>query len=115
VVSTAVADALTLHGPAFYLLITAVPAAAVSALTALGDLLDGTVSSRLARLRVVLSGLALVWVVIAAAVRSASVDAGSVPPAAVSALAVCIAMFGLQVVAALAITAGRPAPQSAGN
>ena len=112
VVSTAVADALTLHGPAFYLLIAAVPAAAVSALTALGDLLDGALSSRLARFRVVLSGLALVWVVIAAAVRSASVDDGSVPPAAVSALAVCIVVFAIQVVATLAAATARPAAQT---
>ena len=102
VLATAIADALTLHEPAFYLLIAAVPAAAVSALTALGDLLDGAASERFARARVVLSALALVWVVIAAAVRSASVDDGSVPPAAVSALVVCIAMFALQVVASLA-------------
>jgi hypothetical protein len=112
VVSTAVADALTLHEPAFYVLIAAVPAAAVSALTALGDLLDGVVSSRLARFRVVLSGLALVWIVIAAAVRSASVDDGSVPPAAVSALAVCIVVFAVQVVAALAAATARPASQT---
>lgn len=102
VLATAVADAMTLHETAFYLLIAAVPAAAVSALSALGDLLDGAAADRFARARVVLSGLSLVWVVIAAAVRSASVDDGSVPPAAVSALTVCIAMFALQVVASLA-------------
>lgn len=108
VFATAAADALTLHGPAFYLLIAAVPAAAVSALTALGDLLDGASSDRFARVRVVLSGLALVWVVIAAAVRSASVDDGALPPVAVSALGVCVAMFALQTVASLA-RSGEPA------
>ena len=114
VVSTAVADALTLHEPAFYLLIAAVPAAAVSALTALGDLLDGAVSNRLARFRVVLSGLALVWVVVAAAVRSASVDDGALPPAAVSALVACIALFAVQAVATLAAATARPRSQAQG-
>ena len=112
VVATALADVFSLHATGFYLLVAAVPAAAVAALTALGDLLDGAAPARFARARVVLSGLALVWVVVAAAVRSASVDDASVPPAAASALAVCIAVFALQAVAALAHAADRPAAQS---
>ncbi len=101
---TAVADAAALHELAFYLLIAAVPAAAVAALSALGDLLDGSGGSRLARVHVVLSGLALLWIVVAAAVRSAAVD-GSVSPAAFSALAVCLAVFAIQGAAALAAAA----------
>ena len=98
--SAALADARALHEPAFYLLVAAVPATAVAALSALGDLLDGR-EGRLGRLRVALSGLALVWVVLAAAVRSPSVDEGSVPPLAVSALVASLAVFGAQALAAL--------------
>ena len=115
VAATAFADTLGLHEAAFYLLTAAVPVAAVAALMALGDLLDGETSDRVVQLRVLLSGLALVWVVIAAAVRSAAVDDGSVPPAAASALVVCLAVLALQIVTAFASSSERTTPQSAAN
>jgi hypothetical protein len=109
VVAAALADAGALHEAAFYLLVAAVPVTAVGALSALGDLLDGS-EGRLGRLQVALSGLALVWVVLAAAVRSPSVDEGTVPPLAISALVASLAVFAVQGLAALIVLepAGEP-------
>lgn len=113
VAAAALADARALHEPAFYLLVAAVPATAVASLSALGDLLDGA-REKLGRVRVGLSGLALVWVVVAAAVRSPSVEDGSVPPLAVSALVASLAVFAAQALAALIALEPKPeAPERA--
>jgi hypothetical protein len=99
VLAAAVADASGAGLVATYLLVAAVPAAAAAALTVFGELVERPGRSRgvaLARTECVLSVLALVAVVVAAAARGAAVDGAGVPPLAVSALVACIVAFALQ-------------------
>ena len=88
---------------AFYLLVTAVPAAAVSALTAFGDLLDRPdAGDALARLHVALGALGLTAVLVAAAVRGQAPEGHAPPALAAPVLSACLALFVGQALAALA-------------
>lgn len=83
--ATLVADAQGLHDAGFYVLVAAVPAAAVAALSAFGDVVErGDVS---ARLEVILGGLGLVLVLVAAATRGQGADSSAVTVAALVVLA----------------------------
>jgi hypothetical protein len=108
VVSAAAADARELHEVAFYLLVAAVPAAAVSALSLFGDALD-LPGDGAVRLQAALGALGLVLVLVAAAIRGQN-PVTEVPPVAATALVACLSVFGLQTVAALAwpLAASRP-------
>jgi hypothetical protein len=97
---------------AFYLLVAAVPAAAVAALAAFGDLAERT-SGRgaRARLAVGLDVLALALIVLAAAVRGQAPQTGDVPALGASALVACLVVFAVQALAALlAAPPALPAP-----
>jgi hypothetical protein len=108
VLAAALADVRGAHGIAFYLVVAAVPAAAVCALTLLGHLVElpgGAPSEAAVRLEATLSGLGLLLVVVAAAAHAnAGVDRG-VPPIGVSALLACLLVVGAQWVVALAVPA----------
>lgn len=99
----AVADGRGRHEAAYWLIIGAVPAAAVAALSLFGSLVD--VAPRSAdeaeqRALATLGGLALALLLLAAAVRSpARLDAG-VPALGTSALAAAMCMYGFQAVVA---------------
>jgi hypothetical protein len=92
-----VADARGLREAAFYLLLAAVPAAAVAALSLFGNVLDVPGEPWL-RLEALLAALGLVCVVIAASSRGQAPEAALAGSAAVAALAV----YGMQTFTALA-------------
>jgi hypothetical protein len=83
---------------AFYLLLAAVPAAAVAALDAFGELLDDTGSYLHALLWAVVLGLT----VAGAAVRAPAITEGTVPTLARSALVACLGIFCVQALVGLA-------------
>lgn len=104
VAAAALADELGHERLALYALLAAVPALAVSGLSALGDVLDGqTEASR--QLQALLSGIGLLLVVAGAAVRSPGVDDAGLPPLAVTALVATLAVLALEA----AVGAGRAA------
>ena len=102
VLSAALADARGAHELAFYLLVGAVPAAAIAALSTFGDLVEMPGRARgqaAARLDALLSALALLSVLVGAAARGQASD--GVPPLAASALVACVAVFVAQALLAL--------------
>ena len=102
VLAAALADARAAHELAFYLLVAAVPPAAVTALSSFGDLVDlpgGSRGQGVARVEVLLSALALLAVLVGAAARGQAT--GGVPPVAASALVTCLAVFVAQALVAL--------------
>jgi hypothetical protein len=82
---------------AFYLLLAAVPAGAVAALDAFGELLEGGGS----HLHSLLWAVALALTVVGAAVRAPAIAEGSVPALARSALIACLAIFCVQALSSL--------------
>jgi hypothetical protein len=106
VLAAALADVRDLHVLAFYLLVAAVPAMAVSALTFFGDLVEtpgGAAGETAARLHALFAALALVLTVTAAAARGQSALESGVPPLGISALVGCLAVFTLQGLVTLAL------------
>jgi hypothetical protein len=95
VVGAAAADGAGIHGFAFYLLLASVPAMAVAALEAFGELLDDAGS----HLHSLLWAVALALTVTGAAVRAPAV--GTVPALARSALVACLAVFCVQALVSL--------------
>jgi hypothetical protein len=113
VLAAALADVRDLHELAFYLLVAAVPAMAVSALSFFGDLVEtpgGAAGETAARLQAFFAALALVLTVIAAAARGQSALQSGVPPLGISALVGCLGVFTFQGLVTLALAAGRSAP-----
>ena len=98
-IAAAAADGAGAYGLAFYALLLAVPAAAVAALDAFGNVLDGAQN----HLHALLWSAVLALVVVGAAVRAPAVTEGAVPALARSALLACLAVFCVQ--AAVALTA----------
>jgi phytoene/squalene synthetase len=87
----AAADGAGLHRVAFYLVLTAVPAAAAVALCAAADLADGLpVTARAA-----CSAAALVLLVISSAVRANAAVGAQVPRVALSALVGSVCAYAL--------------------
>jgi len=94
---TLVADAQGLHRFGFYVLIAALAAAAVAALSAFGDLVElpgRAPGESIARLEAFLYGLGVVLVLVAAAARGQSAAADTVPPLAASATAGALLVLG---------------------
>ena len=104
VAAAAWADSRELHELGFYLLVAAVPAAAVCALSLFGDLVDlpaRAPGEARTRLETTLASLGLLLLLVAAALRGhgAEVD---VPPPAASMLFVCLVVLAAQALTALA-------------
>lgn len=98
------ADAAGRPEPAFLLLVAAVPAAAVSALTVFGRLVDlpgGTAGLAIARIEAVLGGVGLVLVVVAAAARAQSADVSALPALTASAALAAVGVYCAQTLSAL--------------
>src|SRR2546428_10286320 len=96
---SALADGFDAHRLAFYLLLAVVPAAAVTALTAFGELLDALEAARASaglRLQVLLGVLVLVLIVLGAAARAAALSDAVVPVLATAALIACVALILIQ-------------------
>jgi hypothetical protein len=110
VVAATWADARELHELGFYLLVAAVPAAAVSALSLFGDLVDlpaRAPGEGRTRLETALASLGLLLLLVAAALRGQGTEA-DVPPLAVSTLVACLFVFGAQALTAAADAAWSP-------
>jgi hypothetical protein len=93
------ADALGRSDLVFALLVASVLAAAVSALSLYGSLVD--VPGIGIRLEAALAGLGLVCVVVAAAVRGQAPDTSTLPALAASAAVAAIGIYAFQAIAAL--------------
>jgi hypothetical protein len=105
VLSVAAADAAGAHGLAFYLLLGAIAATAVSALNAYGALVELPGSARrvaVARLDTVLVVLGLALALVAAAARAPALAEGVVPPLGLSALAGALCVLLVRGAVALA-------------
>jgi hypothetical protein len=98
VIAAAAADGAGVHGLAFYALLLAVPAAAVAALEAFGNVLDGGNE----HLHALLWTIVLALVVVGSAARAPAITEGVVPTAAHSALLACLAVFCVQALVAAA-------------
>ncbi len=98
VVAAAAADGAGAHGLAFYVLLLTIPASAVAALDAFGQVLDGARD----HVHALLWTVVLVLVVAGCAVRAPAVTEGAVPALGRSALLACLAIFCVQAVVALA-------------
>jgi hypothetical protein len=97
VVAAAAADGAGVHVLAFYLLLAVVPASAVAALDAFGELLEGAGST----LHALLWAAVLALTVAGAAVRAPAISHGAVPALARSTLVICLAIFCVQALASL--------------
>jgi hypothetical protein len=105
VLAATVADGGGRHDAAFYLLLLAVPAAAAAALREYGELV--VARGALTRCHAVLSGLTLLFAVLAAAVRAGAAEP---PPVAFTALGACITVIVLQGLVTLLVLA-QPTPR----
>lgn len=106
IIGAALADAAGRHSLAYYALVVAVPLVAVAALSAVGDVLDGTAAEPHDRVMAGLTALALPLVLLAAAVRAPLLEAGPPPAIGVTAVVACLAVFAAQ--ALLAATSAVP-------
>ena len=106
VVGAALADAAGSHSLAYYSLVVAVPLVALAALSALGDVLDGTAAEPHDRGMAALTALALPLVLLGAAVRAPLIAEGPPPAIGVTAVVACLAVFAVQ--ALLAATSAVP-------
>jgi hypothetical protein len=96
VLGAVVADGEHARALTLYLVLAAIPAVAVTALSFFGDLVEGSADSDAGAVYVGLTSLALVLLVVGAAVRSNAVAHGPVPALAVSTLVGALALLGLQ-------------------
>lgn len=81
---------------AFYLVLAAIPAVAVAALSFFGDLVEGSADDEAGALYVGLTSLALVLLVIGAAVRANALRDAALPALGISAVVGSLALIGLQ-------------------
>src|SRR6187455_1785953 len=92
VAGAALADAAGQHGAAYYALVAAVPLAALAALLAFGDVLDGSADGALDRRLAWLSAVAAPLVLLGAAARAPLVEGAAPPRLGVAALVGCLAV-----------------------
>ena len=107
VLGAVVADMQGFHAVAFYLVLAAIPAAAVSALSLFGDLAEGTADDEAGALYVGLTGIALALLVIGAAVRTNAVQHAAVPALGVSAVVGALTLLVLQVAVSISLRLSR--------
>ena len=96
VAAAALADAGGSPDLALYALLAAIAALALAALAALGDLIDGDRPPAAHQLQVLLSGVALLLVVVGAAVSAPAARTGELPALADSALFACLVVLALE-------------------
>lgn len=109
ILATAVSDGFGFASASFYLLVLGVPITAVAGLVCFARVVDAVNGGRLdalGRLQATLSALLVAGIVIGAAVREPFIAAGTVPPEASGALALCFALLVLQ--ALIALVPSRP-------
>jgi hypothetical protein len=91
-----VADSSGARSLAFYLVLAAIPAVAIAALSLFGDLVEGSADDEAGALYVGLTGLALVLLVIGTAVRANALQDAALPALGTSAVVGALALIGLQ-------------------
>jgi hypothetical protein len=96
VLGAVVADGEHARTVALYLVLAAIPAVAVAALSFFGDLVEGSADSEAGAVYVGLTSLALILLVIGAAVRANTLAGGAIPALGVSTLIGALALLGLQ-------------------
>jgi hypothetical protein len=97
-------DAGGSHRTAFYLVLAAVPAASVAALSSLGELLDARSDDRAGAglfLQPVLAGLAVLLLVSAAAIRAPALGEAVLPALAANALTASLCVLTLEALVAV--------------
>ena len=105
VLGAALADAAGEHALAYYLLVTAVPVVAVAALSALGDVLDGSAAEPHDRGIALLSALALPFVLLGTAVRAPLLAEGPPPAIGVTAVVIALVIFAAQALVTASVVA----------
>jgi hypothetical protein len=100
VLGGALADAAGQHALAYYTLVGAVPIVALAALSALGDVLDGSAALPHDRALAMLTALALPFVLLGTAVRAPLLAAGPPPAIGVTAVVIALVLFALQALVA---------------
>jgi hypothetical protein len=106
-VSTILVDGAGAHTLALYLVLAAIPAVAVSALSFFGDLVEGSADDEAGALYVGLTSLALVLLVIGAAVRANALSDAALPALGTSAVVGALALIGLQLTVWLSLRISR--------
>jgi hypothetical protein len=96
VLGAVVADGEHARGVALYLVLAAIVAVAVTALSFFGDLVEGSADSDAGAVYVGLTSLALVLLLIGAAVRANTLAHSAIPALGVSTLVGALALLGLQ-------------------
>jgi hypothetical protein len=107
VVGAALADAAGRHSLAYWTLVAAVPVVAVAALSAFGDVLDGTAAAPRERTIAVLGGLALPFVLLAAAARAPLLDGAAPPAIGLTAVVAALVVFAAQALLTASTTVPR--------
>jgi hypothetical protein len=96
VLGAVVADGEDARTVALYLVLAAIPAVAVTALSFFGDLVEGSADAEAGAVYVGLTSLALLLLLIGAAVRANTLQDTAVPALGTSALVGALALLGLQ-------------------
>jgi len=96
VLGAVVADGEDARAVALYLVLAAIPAVAVAALSFFGDLVEGSADAEAGAVYVGLTSLALVLLLIGAAVRANTLADSAIPALGVSTLVGALALLGLQ-------------------
>lgn len=96
VAAAALLDADGFPDLALYALLGAIAALALAALGALGELIDGVPATPAHQLQALLSGSALLLVVVGAAVGAPAARSGDLPALADSALFACLVVLALE-------------------
>jgi hypothetical protein len=107
VLGAALLDAAGQHAAAYWALVAAVPVVALAALYGLGDVLDGSAATPHDRGIALLSGIALPFVLLAAAVRAPVLTDGPPPVVGVTAVVGALAIFAAQALVAASAAAPR--------
>jgi hypothetical protein len=113
VVGASLADAAGRHSVAYWMLVVAVPVVAIAALSALGDVLDGTAATPRDRGVAVLGALALPFLLLGTAVRAPVLTDAPPPAIGVTAVVAALALFAAQALLAASAAVPREALRAA--
>jgi hypothetical protein len=101
------ADGAGARSVAFYLVLAAIPAVAIVALSFFGDLVEGSADGEAGALYVGLTAISLILLVIAAAVRANALNDAALPALGASAVVGALALILLQLTVWLSLHLSR--------
>jgi hypothetical protein len=110
VLGAVVADGQHARTVALYLVLGAIAAVAVTALSFFGDLVEGSADAEAGAVYVGLTSLALVLLLIGAGVRANTLEDGAIPALGVSTLVGALALLGLQLAVWTSLRLSRERP-----